>query len=375
MTDADTLRLLDDAAAGLARFDAARVRSWRNRPPLFDREIWQDMAAQGWFSILVAEDEGGLELGLDAACVVAKACGAAAMPEPFCAAGVVAPLVLARCPPGAQRNAALASVVAGNTVASLAWQNAAGRLEVSQVGVKVEHMRSGVRLDGETRFVPVPHADAFIVAATAADGIGLYWLDARTAGLRISPEPHADGNASGRLDLGGVELPAADCLAQGDTATAILAEAIDVGTVVNCAELNGLIDHALQLTLEYLKTRQQFGQPIGAFQVLQHRAVDLWMHKEVAGHATNAAVRTLQSADLDAAARALAASSAKARVGNVARLIANETVQLHGAIGFTDEYDLGLYVNRLLALVPYFGNAAEHRARYGSIRQSMRLSR
>ena len=113
MTDADTLRMLEEAARGFAPFDATRVRSWRDKPPGFDRAQWQAMAEQGWLSILVPEDDGGLGLELDAAVAVAQALGYAATPEPFVAAGIVVPKLLAACPAGDARNMHLGEVISG----------------------------------------------------------------------------------------------------------------------------------------------------------------------------------------------------------------------------------------------------------------------
>ncbi len=376
MTDDDTLRLIADAARGFAAFDAGRVRSWRDRPPCFDRDLWRDMAGQGWFAIFVAERDGGLgldgSLERDAAAAVAEALGRACAPEPFVAGGIIAPLVLARCAAGSVRDAALAEVIGGETIATLAWQGPTGELDPAGAPVRATSGGPVSVLDGEARFVPVAHADAFIVHARDANGDALVWVPAATPGLAITAEPQADGGACARLTFNAVEVLSSARLAGPEGAIAILDEAIDTGVIANCAEINGGVARALELTLDYLKTRQQFGRPIGAFQVLQHRAVDLWMAVEVARHATSGALARMAAPDATPASRAVAASSAKARVGEVARHIANETVQLHGAIGFTDEYDLGLYVNRLLATVPYLGNADEHRRRYARLRQDRR---
>jgi len=183
-------------------------------------------------------------------------------------------------------------------------------------------------------------------------------------------EPTADGAFSARLTLNNVPVPAGACLAKGDMAAAALDEALDLGIIANCAELLGNMERALELTLDYLKTRKQFGQAIGSFQVLQHRTVDLWMKLQVTQHALNGAVRRAMAPDVPRNARALAASGLKARAAEEAHKMANETVQLHGAIGYTDEYDLSLYVNRSLTLVPFLGNAAEHRRRYDNLRQT-----
>lgn len=371
MTDADTLRLLQDAAASFAKFDGARVRSWRQTPPGFDRDLWTEMAGQGWFGILVSEEAGGLGLDLDAAAVIARALGAAAAPEPFVAGGVMAPYLLSNAASGPVRNAAMQAVISGETIACLAWQSPTGSPIISDNQIFAEGDGDNVRLSGEARFVAVPNSDAFIVFAARDGEPGLYWVPATSEGLSVKSEEHADGGAGGWLTLSGVAPGKDACLASGAQAASLTAATIDVGIVANCAELLGVMDRALDLTLDYLKTREQFGQAIGTFQVLQHRSVDLWMLKAMADHATNAAIVTLCTSGVSAVARGLAASSAKARVGEVASKMANETVQLHGAIGFTDEYDLGLYVNRTLVLVPFLGNAVEHRKRYGDLKQVM----
>ncbi|MEM6495283.1 MAG: acyl-CoA dehydrogenase family protein [Pseudomonadota bacterium] len=371
MTDADTLRLLQDAATSFASFDAKRVRSWRYNDPGFDRNLWQEMAAQGWFGILADEASGGMGLGLDAVAVVARALGQAAVPEPFVAAGVVATKLLSDCKPGACRDRALQDIISGQTVATLAWQSPSGSFSLDEIAVTAATQDGAVTLSGEARFVPVAAADSFLVAAVQAGGVSLWWLPRNTEGLTIQPEDQADGSRTAWLRLANVAVRSDNALAQPDEGCDLLAAALDTGVVANCAELMGMMDRSLELTLDYLKVRKQFGQAIGSFQVLQHRAVDLWMQKEVAGHATEAAIKSLDTDGVAPAARAVASSSAKARVGEVALKMANETVQLHGAIGFTDEYDLGLYVNRMLAALPYLGNAADHRKRYGELKQDL----
>ncbi len=378
MTDADTLRMLDEAARGHITFDAARVRGWRGEAPGFDRDLWRTMAEQGWLSILAPDAHGGLDLELDAAVAVARALGYAATPEPFVAAGIVTPHLLASCPAGGARDAHLASILTGDKLACVAHLNAAGGLAFGATGIHALQTANGYRLNGEFRFVPVPDADAFIapvVLDRAGDGeppnlcqAELLWIDAKHSGIEIEREPTSDGGASGWLKLKNVEVPASAQLSAGDI-WPIFEEAADYGVIGNCAELLGNMERCLELTLDYLKTRSQFGQPIGKFQVLQHRAVDLWMAKEVARHALTASLAVVIAPDVPAAARAQATSSAKARIAQTALSLGNDAIQLHGAIGFTDEYDLSLYVNRAMAIAPYLGNAAEHLKRYGELKQ------
>lgn len=378
MTDADTLRMLEEAARGQAPFDAARVRSWRETPPGFDRSQWQAMAEQGWLAILVPEDLGGLGLDLDASAAVAQVLGAAIAPEPFVAAGLVVPRLLAACPRGPERDARLGDVISGAKIACVAHLDPAGELAFGANGVTAQQTGDGYRLNGTFRFVPVPSADAFIapvVLDRAPAGSApelcqaeLLWIDAKLDGLEIERESTADGGASGWLRLNDVAVPASAQLAAGDI-WPIFDDASDYGLIGNCAELLGNMERCLDLTLEYLKTRSQFGQPIGKFQVLQHRAVDLWMGKEVAKHALAASLRVVMAPDVPADARKRAASSAKARIARTALEVGNQAIQLHGAIGFTDEYDLALYVNRAIAIAPYLGNAADHLNRYGALKE------
>ena len=378
MTDSDTLRMLDDAARGFAAFDARRVRQWRDTPPGFDRDKWREMAEQGWFGILVGEDDGGLGLDLDAAAAVAKILGYNAMPEPFVAAGVLVPKLLASCPASPTRNALLASVVAGEKIATLAHLDTTGELAFGASGVRARKSGNRYRLNGEFRFVPLPDADvvvAPVVIDLAEEGEAvnlcraeLVAVDRAAAGVDIDRETMADGGTAGWVRFNNADVPADAVLASGDFWPQF-EEALDYGVIANCAELLGIMERELELTLDYLKTRKQFGKSIGSFQVLQHRTVDLWMHRQIAEHAFAASLNVIMAPEVPAASRQQAASSAKARVARTALDLGNDCIQLHGAIGFTDEYDLALYVNRSLAIAPFGGNAADHLKRYGELKQ------
>jgi len=378
MTDADTLRMLEDAARAMVPFDAGRVRGWRGKAPGFDRAVWREMAEQGWLSILVREDDGGLGLDLDAVAAVARVLGAPAAPEPFVAAVVAGPGLLASLAPSEARDSVLAKVVSGEVLACLAYQNAGGDLATGATAVQARQSAGGYVLSGEVRFVPVPDADACIVpvilnrAEAGADAqlcqAELLWVEAGASGVEIERETTADGGASGWVRFTDVAVPLSGQLAAGDIWPAF-EDACDAGTIANSAELLGNMERCLELTLEFIKTRSQFGQQIGKFQVLQHRTVDLWMNKEVARHVLTASLNVMMAPNVPATARAQAASSAKARIGQVALALGNDAIQLHGAIGFTDEYDLALYVNRAITIAPYLGNAADHLKRYGELKQ------
>jgi alkylation response protein AidB-like acyl-CoA dehydrogenase len=360
---AETLRMLGDSARGLLVVDGAAVRALRGSEAGFDRGLWREMAANGWFSIGVPEASGGLGLGVRAACVVAERLGFASRPEPFVAAGSMAPALLAAAG-GAVPDGTLERVLGGEAIVAVAWQNEAGSLEPAAVGVTARAERGGYSLDGAARLVPVATADAFLILAREAAGPAFFWLPRETAGLTVTREPTAEGGALGWLRLAGVHLPASARLMAPERAVPALEAAFDDALVVTSAELVGHMQRQLELTIEYLKTRKQFGQAIGSFQALQHRLVDLWMEKEMARHATRAAAARLDTAGLARAERRAAASGAKARASAAALLVGKQAIQLHGAIGFTDEYDLGLSFNRAVTLASFLGNAAWHRRRF-----------
>lgn len=363
----ETLTMLAQAAAAFARPDASRVRKWRATPPGFDRAIWMQMAEQGWLSILVPEDLGGLGLGVGAAALIAERLGYALYPEPFVAAGALALQCVALGDNQSSKEGFLARLLSGKTVATVAWQGGAGSLSIEQTSITAMPAADGVSLTGNGRFAAVAAADAFIVSARTEQGIALYWVDRHHCGLKSAAEPGADGSMSARLELSDVDVTANSCVASAACASEVLQSALDTAIVATSAELVGLMERVMEVTLEYLRTRQQFGRPIGSFQALQHRAVDLWIQKELARAAVGAAARVLDDAAATQTARSAAASSAKARAAHAALLLCNHAVQLHGAIGFTDEHDLGLYLNRALVLSAWLGNAAEHRRRYGTL--------
>jgi alkylation response protein AidB-like acyl-CoA dehydrogenase len=227
-----------------------------------------------------------------------------------------------------------------------------------------------VILDGVACWIPTADAATYLVAAHAGrdlDDLTLIRVDGDTPGLKVHHVKVADGTTYARLELSGAVLPADAVLASGGEARAALGRAVDTAALITAAELLGLIDRMLELTLEYLGGRQQFGRPIGTFQVLQHRAVDMWVQQRLAEAALEGALRRVTEAPEDATMRAKAASSAKSRASSAALKVAGEAVQLHGAIGFTDEYELGRYVNRAFVLAASLGNARAHTRRHGRL--------
>lgn len=366
MTD-DTLRMLRDSAADFAKLDAARVRRLRATRPGFEPGVWREMAEMGWLGVLIPESHEGMGLGIGAAAIIAEQLGRALYPEPYCASAVLAALSLLHGDGAELKQRFLPQLATGAIVASLAWQNGSGGLDAAHCGVNAREHEGKLVLEGASRFVETPDADAFIVSARSARGLELHWIERGARGLSCMPEIRADGSASARLAFDKVVVSEHTRVASVACAGSTVDLAVDHAMVAASAELLGVMDSALALTLEYLRTRVQFGKPIGSFQALQHRAVDMYIQKELSRAALLAATATLDDPRCAPERRAAAASSVKARASQAALAICNEALQMHGAIGYTDEYDLGLYLNRALVLSAWLGNAGAHRRRYSSL--------
>jgi len=364
----ETLSLVSQAAEAFVRPDAQRVRRVRDGGQGHDAAAWSAMASQGWLAVLKPDTFGSASIGLRAAALIAQRLGYACHTEPYVATAVLTTTALLRCPAGQFRDQTVEAIGEGRLVA-LAWQSPNGAMDASP-SVLGRAAPNGIKLGGEARFAVPAQAETFIIAARAESTDLLCVIDAKTHGLTVRNEARADGGASAWLAFNDVFVPAAQVIAQGPEAVSALHHAIESGVLCASAELLGLSERALELTQIYLGERKQFGQAIGAFQVLQHRVVDMWIQKELTRAALRSALLTFAppgAAQPTLEACRAAASSVKARASEAAMFITGQAVQLHGAIGTTDEYELGVYVNRCLTLASWLGNASSHRRRFGAL--------
>jgi alkylation response protein AidB-like acyl-CoA dehydrogenase len=357
------LRLLADSVAAFAagRLPLTRTRRLRGQSPEFEADMMGELAGQGWLGLLLPEELGGFGLGFSAA--REAVCGLAAQlaPEPFVPVAVLAAGALRRCAAGVARDALISDLAAGKAAPALAWQGAGGGLDAERPAFQAERARDTWTVAGEARFIrPGSGASHYLLAAAVADGLALFVVPPGTSGLQVVSEPQADGTALARVRASGLSVDRAACL---PLSAADFAAAIDEAVLMNAVELLALIRRMRAMTLDYLKTRVQFGKPIGSFQALQHRAVDLLLHEELASAAIDQAVSGFDGG-VDARTRASLASRAKARAGEAAAWVARESIQMHGGIGVTDEYDLSLFVNRTLSLASWLGSARAHRQRW-----------
>jgi len=342
-----------------------RARALQSGAEAFDRGAWRALAGLGCLGVLVPERYGGLGLGAAAMTAVAGECARALVPEPLAACAVLASRVIALGDNESLRARLLSALVEGTLVPAVAWQEAIGGIEPASIRTRAIPEGSGVRLAGTKRFVVAgAAADGFVVSAQAQDGIGLYWIARDCAGLAYEPRRRADGSEHGTLALRDVRVTAEAIVTVPGRGAAVLSRAVNEATVVAAAELVAVAERALEITLEHLRTRTQFGKPIGSFQALQHRAVDLYIQKELGVSAVEAAVAALEDPAREVEVPRLA-SRAKSRASDAALAVTQQAVQMHGAIGFTDECDIGLYLKRALVLAAWLGNGQAHRRRIG----------
>jgi len=347
--------------------DLKRVRRLRGTRPGFERAVWQQMAEFGWLGILVPEQYGGLGLGCAEMAVVAGGTAGALTPEPLSAAVVLAGGAIARGDNADLKHELLEGLVAGKLIPALAWQERAGILDPGAVSTRAEPFEAAFKLNGGKNFIAgAAGAGGFVVSAQTPEGLALFWVAADTAGATLDLLPLADGRFMGRLQLSDAVVAQDRMLASPAAAHAALQAALDITLVIAGAELLGVMGRALDMSIDYMKTRVQFGRPIGSFQALAHRAVDLHIQRELSSAVLDDTIALFDS-DADAARRSAMASRVKARCSEAGLRITREAIQIHGAIGFTDEYDVALYLKRAMTLSAWLGNAALHRRRYAQL--------
>ena len=325
----------------------------------FSRELWKSFAEMGFTGMLIGEDQGGLGLGHVEAGVVLEEIGRNLSPSPFLTTAVAA---VAALKGSAQADKWFPGIIAGDTVAALAIDE--GAKHRSSVGMKAERAGNGFRLTGKKQFVTHGHvADLIIVAARTAgsaddeEGVTLFAVDKNAAGLTAHAERLADSSIAARLEFDGVEVDADAVIGEVDAGRNPLLRLLRAGRTGASAELLGVGGGAMDMTVSYLKERKQFGQLIGSFQALQHRAAHLYSEMEVARAAVFKAQQLLDEGS-EKADEAVAV--AKAMTSLATTLSVQEGVQMHGGIGMTDEYDIGFYMKRGRVLAEMFGDANFH---------------
>lgn len=368
MPQSETLEhrvMLSNSVTNFARsVDVARARKLRDTKLECDRAVWKQMAEMGWLGVLVPEEYGGMGLKLADMAIVAHGLARVLVPEPLTATAVMAARVLSDSRNDALKDKLLSGLVAGDILPAVAWQEEAGSLDAANIKAEATPFEGGYRVNGNKRFViGATNADGYIVSANSKDGMQLLWIPKDSAGVKVDFDMLADNRQSATINLKDVAVTKDHVINSGTAAAKSLARAIDHTAVIASAELTGIMGRSLEMTLDYLKTRVQFGKAIGSFQALQHRAVDLYIQQELSGAVLDDCLAVLDE-EPDDKKRSAAASRAKARCTDAALLITRQAIQMHGAIGFTEDCDVGLYVKRAMTLAAWLGNGNAHRRRY-----------
>ena len=337
----------------------------------YSRELFKKMAELGWTGIPFDEKQGGAGMGFAELVLIVEALGRKLAPEPFVGGVTMGGCALALGGEGELRDQWLPSVIDGSVVVALAHQEARSRYDLFAIETRAEVSGDGYRLSGEkVQVLDAVGADAVIIPSRTSgesgdrDGITLFLVEANAVGLSIDRQIRVDHRNTAVVRLEGVECSNASVVGAVGEGGALLEDVIDRATVVLCAEMLGGMSEAFDLTLEYLKTRDQFGVKIGSFQGLQHRAAKVYMEIELARSTVMAASRALDTGDKQTAQLV---SLAKARCSEAYILATNEGVQIFAGVGMTDEYDIGFYMKRARVSELTFGDAAFHRARWARL--------
>ena len=333
----------------------------------FGHGLWKQFAELGLTGICIPERAGGMGMGAAEAGLVLEEIGRNLTPSPFLTTAVAAVRALEG---SAQAERWFPGIVAGDTVAALAIDEGK-RHDPNGITMRAEKAGNGFTLSGAKQFVVHgASADLIIVAARTAGsageaaGLTLFAVERDAAGMSIENVVLADSSRAARLTLDKVAVDGDAVIGEVDGGATVLGRALGAGRAGAAAELVGVAAGASAMTLDYLKQRKQFGRLIGEFQALQHRAAHLFGEIEIARAAAQKAAALLDAGDARAE---LMVSVAKAKAGRVAALAVQEGIQMHGGIGMTDAYDIGLYMKREVVLGELFGSPRYHANRVAEL--------
>jgi alkylation response protein AidB-like acyl-CoA dehydrogenase len=371
--DDDQTMLADSASQFMAEEGAIKkqLRHYRDGdcPDGFGHALWKQFGEMGFTGIMVSDADGGLGMGHVEAGIVMEEIGRNLTPSPFLTSSVLAATALGH---GSDevRGRYLPGLLTGDSVFAVAIDEGA-KHRPERIKTKAEKSGNGFKLSGKKDFViHGASADMIVVAARTsgaegdADGITLFAVPKDASGLSQDAVRLVDSSVATHMVLDGVELDGGAVIGEVDGGRDILTRMLNAGRIGAAAEGVGVARGAMDMTIDYLKQRKQFGKLIGEFQALQHRAAHLYSEVEIARAVV---IKAQQLLDADAPSAELMVSVAKAKVGQAAGLAVREGVQMHGGIGMTDEYDVGLYMKRDRALQEFLGDVYYHAERVAQI--------
>lgn len=339
----------------------------------FSRENWASFAELGWLALPFSEESGGFGGTAVETMIIMEEFGKGLVVEPYVTTVIMAGSIIEAGGSAEQKEGVLTEIMTGTKLAALAYVEPQARFNLADVTTSAQASGDGFTINGFKGVVlGGPSADVLVVPArTSGDqqdtaGITLFLIDASAKGVSRRNYPTIDGQQASELTLENVSVPASAVLGEVDQGLPMLEAAIDKAILAVGAEAVGAMEVLYKTTVEYCKTRQQFGQPIGKFQVLQHRMVDMFMEHEQAKSLLYMAALRMSEDDPIEARKAV--SALKVQVGKGGRFVGQNAIQLHGGMGMTDELNVGHYFKRLTAIETLFGNADHHLKKYANIK-------
>ena len=338
----------------------------------FSTANWQTFAELGWLGVPFSEADGGFGGGAIETMLMSEEFGRGLVIEPFLATVILAGGALKHGGSEAQKNQYLPSIIDGSKHAALAFVEPQARFNIADITTTATADGDGYTLNGYKAVVlNGPQADILVVSARTSggqrdeDGVSLFVMEATAAGISRRDYPTVDAFRASEVTLENVKVGADSLVGEAGKGLAILQQAIDDGVLAVGAEAVGCMEVLYKDTVEYCKQREQFGQPIGKFQVLQHRMVDMFMeHEQSKSLMFMAAMRMAEGYGTEAQK---AVSAFKVQVGKSGKFVGQSAVQLHGGMGMTEELNIGHYFKRLTIIDTLFGNVDFHLQRFGAL--------
>lgn len=365
-------QMLRDSALSFAseKLPVSQLRALRSKGEGFDSAAWKEMVELGFTGVLIPEEFGGSGFGYIGLGQVLEAQGRTIASSPLLSTALIGASALMLAGSQKQKEEYLPKIAAGELITALAVDEGPHH-EPSHIKLSAKQSGAGYTLTGDKRYVvDGREANLLIVAARTSGGesdrtgITLFLVPANAKGVSRTPLKTLDAHAAANISFANVEVGADAVLGSADNGFDTLDAVLDRARIGLAAEALGASDAAFEMTAEYLKVRKQFGQLIGSFQSLQHRAAIMFTELELTRSCVGAALDAL---DRNANNVSELASLAKARAAETLHLVSNETVQMHGGIGMTDAHDSGLYMKRARVLEALYGGESFHRDRYARI--------
>ncbi len=367
-------QLLKDSArdfiADNAPVTALRKLRDEKEPDGFSRDLWRSMVEMGWAGVAISEEYGGLDFGFQGLGLIMEEAGRTLTASPLLSTVVLGASAIDLGGSDLQKNEILPAVAAGDMLLALAVEEGSHHAPYD-IALSATSDGDGYCLTGEKKFVIDGHvADKIVVAARTngesgdRDGITLFLVDADVEGLARTRLSMVDNRNLAHLSFDNVKVDAASIVGEGDKGADTLDRVLDRGRIALAAEMYGSMCAVFEMTLDYLKERRQFGQLIGSFQSLQHRAAQMFSQIELTKSALLEALTAEEAGDPSVP---VLASLVKATANETLHLVTSEGIQMHGGIGMTDEHDVGLYLKRARVTEQTFGSTAFHRNRYAAL--------